>query len=418
MSDLFEQEIQDQCWLVTRDTKGKIRCIDINYTQDGECYIIHRTTFQYQGKRTIQPDVTICEGKVKRDTKAQTILKFMSLIKGYKDKGYKEIESDPDTCSEKELSKVVGEVATNQIGVIKPMLAKQESKVTKRTIFNNSWMASPKLDGVRCLIYWDGSEVRSASRGGEHYDAATTHIREYEPLVEFFKEHPTIILDGEIYKHSPEITLQQISGAARLEKNAHESDWLQYWVYDMYDTSNTDMIAEDRNMFLYKNGFEAISHQVIVDVHKDLHIGEREGSPLYLLDQEFISGEDKIWKFHNDCVKLGFEGCVIRDPNKPYKPNGRTNFMIKFKNYKSTEFRVVGYELGARGSEDMTFICELPDGRTFKAMPVGDRDIKEEYVENFDSKYNGHLAEVTYFNYSDEGVPTQTKLRCFRFDLE
>ena len=66
----------------------------------------------------------------------------------------------------------------------------------------------------------------------------------------------------------------------------------------------------------------------------------------------------------------------------------------------------------------MTFICELPDGRTFKSMPVGDRAVKEEYVANFEEKYKGHLAECTYFNYSEDGIPTQPKLRIFRFDLE
>ena len=66
----------------------------------------------------------------------------------------------------------------------------------------------------------------------------------------------------------------------------------------------------------------------------------------------------------------------------------------------------------------MTFTCELEDGRTFEAMPVGDRATKEEYVENFESKYKEHKAECTYFNYSDDGIPTQPKLRTFRFDLE
>jgi hypothetical protein len=60
----------------------------------------------------------------------------------------------------------------------------------------------------------------------------------------------------------------------------------------------------------------------------------------------------------------------------------------------------------------------LEDGRTFKAMPVGNREVKEEYVENFDSKYRGHKAECTFFNYSDDNIPTQPKLRIFRFDLE
>ena len=92
--------------------------------------------------------------------------------------------------------------------------------------------------------------------------------------------------------------------------------------------------------------------------------------------------------------------------------------MIKFKNYKSEDFKVVGYEFGLRGSEDMTFICELEDGRTFKAMPCGTRADKEEYIANFDSKYKGHMLECTYFNLSDDGIPTQPKGRIFRFDLE
>ena len=92
--------------------------------------------------------------------------------------------------------------------------------------------------------------------------------------------------------------------------------------------------------------------------------------------------------------------------------------MIKIKKYKSDEFLVTGYELGLRGSEDMTFICETETGIVFKAMPVGDREIKAEYVENFEEKYKGHIAECTYFNLSDDGVPTQPKLRIFRFDLE
>ena len=62
--------------------------------------------------------------------------------------------------------------------------------------------------------------------------------------------------------------------------------------------------------------------------------------------------------------------------------------------------------------------CELEDGRTFEAMPVGDRATKAEYVENFESKYKGHKAECTFFNYSDDGIPTQSKMRVFRFDLE
>ena len=121
---------------------------------------------------------------------------------------------------------------------------------------------------------------------------------------------------------------------------------------------------------------------------------------------------------HDQYVSEGFEGLVIRDPSKPYKPNGRTNDMIKIKQYLDDTFKVVDFQLGLRGSEDMCFICEMEDGRTFKAMPLGDRSVKDEYVKNFDTKYKNHLGDCKYFEYSDEGIPCQPKFLAFRFDLE
>ena len=84
----------------------------------------------------------------------------------------------------------------------------------------------------------------------------------------------------------------------------------------------------------------------------------------------------------------------------------------------SEDFNVIGYKLGLRGYEDMTYNCELEGGRTFESKQGGNRESKAEYVENFETKYKGHKAECTFFNYSDDNIPTQPKLRIFRFDLE
>ena len=195
-----------------------------------------------------------------------------------------------------------------------------------------------------------------------------------------------------------------------MEKNAVDCDWLEYWIYDCYIASDTEMSAIDRYMFLRKN---LTTIQLYSDVDCD-----NEYDSIRLLEQFSIEGWVSMELEHDRYVSEGFEGVVIRNPEKPYKPGGRTNDMIKIKKYKSSEFLVTGYELGLRGSEDMTFICETEDGIVFKAMPVGDRAVKAEYVENFEEKYEGHMAECTYFNLSDEGVPTQPKLRVFRFDLE
>lgn len=376
-------------------------------------YIIQRSYGQVGGKTTESPTIVVSHTKQKRTWKEQYTLQFNSEVKKQLDKGYVEVEKHPNEYTIEELDSIFGEVKTNQYGVIKPMLAKQFDKVTNTKIFNDKWLCSRKIDGVRALMYWDGTEIHTSSRGGEHYDYSTVHLRENPTLIEFFTHNPTVILDGELYKHGK--TLQQISGAARMEKNAYDCDWLEYIVYDMYDKSNPEMTADARYDFLYNNFNFPI---YLLESDDDEDIDKINNSQIWLLHQIEVEGEKNIWKWHDTFVSDGFEGCVIRNPNKPYKPGGRTNDMIKFKKYKSEDFKVIGYKLGLRGSEDMTFTCELEDGRTFEAMPVGDRATKEEYVENFESKYKGHKAECTYFNYSDDGIPTQPKLRTFRFDLE
>lgn len=399
-------------YLLGRASTGKFRwwqCeCDEEWHELERGYIIQRSYGQVYGKTTLSPTIVVDKTKQKRNWQEQYTLQFNSEVKKQLDKGYVEVPKHPNEYSESELAEIFGEVATNQAGIIKPMLAKQESKLTNRKILDKEWLCSRKLDGVRCLMYWNGEEVLTASRGGETYHYSTEHIRTNKELIKFFEENPTVILDGELYRHGK--TLQQISGAARMEKNAYDCDWLQYWIYDIYNTVKPELSVQERIKF--------INDKLFGLVHDD-ELGEDDFSEcLILVNHVKVSGEDNIWKLHDQYVSEGFEGCVIRNPDRPYKPNGRTNDMIKFKNYKSEDFKVIDYVLGRRGSEDMVFVCGLEDGRTFEAMPVGDRATKKEYVQNFEQKYKGHLAECTYFNYSDEGKPTQAKLRTFRFDLE
>ena len=370
-------------------------------------YVIQRSYGQVKGKTTLSPAIIVDRTKQKRTWKEQLELQYNSEVKKYLDKGYVKVDKHPNDYSEDELNEIFGEVKTNQYGVIKPMLAKQADKVTNKKIFDKEWLASRKLDGVRCLMYYKDGEVHTASRGGEHYDYSTEHIRTNPSLVSLFERNPNIILDGELFRRFK--SLQQISGAARMEKNAYECDWLQYWIYDCYIP---DVKASNRIKKL-----EEIAKDYSIPIYHSPKEDELNTS-IFILEHIKVSGWDNIEALHDTYVSEGFEGVVIRNPDKLYKPGGRTNDMIKIKKYKSEDFKVIGYKLGLRGSEDMTFTCELEDGRTFEAMPVGNRDTKEEYVENFETKYKGHKAECTYFNYSDEGIPTQPKLRVFRFDLE
>ena len=402
-------------YLLGKSSNGKFRFAVVSCTETWEenihGYLIQRSYGQVRGKTTLSPPIIVDRTKQKRNWKEQYTLQFNSEVKKFLDKGYIEVDKHPDNYTEEELNSMFGEVKTNQYGIIKPQLAKPADKVTNPKIFDKKWLASRKLDGVKALFYYKNGEVLTASRGGENYNVATTHIREWGVLVKFFESNPTVILDGELFARNK--TLQQISGAARMEKNAYDCEWLQYWVYDCYFTDNPDMIAKDRYNFLVNE----LNHKFGIFVYMSPEDDEIKDE-VRLLYHENVSGWDNMKKLHDKWVAEGFEGAVITDPSKPYKVGSRCNNLIKIKQYKSEDFVVVGYKLGLRGSEDMTFTCQLEDGRTFEAMPCGDRATKAEYVENFDSKYKGHKAECTFFNYSDDGIPTQPKMRVFRFDLE
>lgn len=397
-------------YLLGKATTGKFRFAvvecDEEWHDDVKGYTIQRSYGQVQGKTTLSPTIVVDRTKQKRNWKEQYTLQFNSEVKKFLDKGYKEVEKHPNDYTEEELNELYGAVTTNQYGIIKPMLAKQSDKVTNQKIYEKEWLASRKIDGTRCLLYYDPKEdkIHSASRGGEHYDAATTHLRKDPELLEVFRNMPHLILDGELYKHGK--SLQQISGAARMEKNAYDCDWLEYYVYDLIDTEDMDKPAKDRIRLLqsiqesYGWGF---------DPSREWKTGELQ---IQIVPQAFISGWDAMQQLHNQYVSEGFEGLVIRNPDRPYKPNGRTNDMIKIKMYKDDEFEITGLSEGLR-EEDMCFTLVTEDGIEFKAKPMGTRELKQQYREDLDQLI-GKMATVKYFYLSDEGTPLQPVLKCIR----
>lgn len=399
-----------QKFLLGKSTNGKFRFAEVftdeEWHDDVKGYTIQRSYGQVQGKTTLSPLIVVDKTKQKRNWQEQYTLQFNSEVKKFLDKGYKEVEKHPNEYTEEELSALYGEVTTNQYGIIKPMLAKQADKVTNQKIYDKEWIASRKIDGTRCLLYYNPEDdsIHSASRGGEHYDAATTHLREDPVLLEVFRNMPHLILDGELYKHGK--SLQQISGAARMEKNAYDCDWLEYYVYDLIDLEDMDKPAKDRIKLLqslqqsYGWGF---------DPYKEWKKGELQ---IQIVPQVYISGWDAMEKLHAQYVEEGFEGLVIRNPDRPYKPNGRTNDMIKIKMYKDDEFEITGLSEGLR-EEDMCFTLVTADGLEFKAKPMGTRELKQQYREDLDQLI-GKMATVKYFYLSDEGVPLQPVLKCIR----
>ena len=417
MSDLFtaqETIPNEKTWyLISKDAKGKIRTATVDYKlinpKDPQTryFIIHRSSGQYGGKKTAQPDKIVDRGKASRNMWEQVMLEAKHLVKEKLDKGYREIDRNPEECTITELQSILGEIITGQNGIPKPMLAKQADKVTDKKIFNKEWYASRKIDGLRALIYMgEEGKLHTASRGAMDYDKAMYEILNHPTLIKIFKENPGLIMDGEAYHHG--YTLQQLNSIARTVKDVKDLETLQFYWYDIVDVNST---FDER--WAYMQDIKD-QYNLSFNPEKEFKSGELR---IQFVPQLITSSWNAMMDLHSEYVGEGWEGLVIRDPDKVYRPNGRTNDMIKIKVYKSEDFKVIDYELGLRGSEDMVFICEMSDGKTFRAKPFGDREQKEEYVNNFEKYYKNHIGECKFFYYSNDGIPLQPAFKAFRDDL-
>lgn len=397
----------NQDYLISKDSKGKIRVVNISYDWDKDLngYVIRRFTSQYGGKITTQPIILVDKGKgigkARRTVSEQAKLEYDSRVNKYMDKGYKKLPKSIDLYTKEELDALLPEETTDSEGNLKPMLAKDFHDVATSVLEKQWWYASRKIDGVRCLMFVKDGEIHTSSRGGKNYDNSTYHITCNPKLKKFMLDNPTLILDGELYVHG--YSLQTLSGLARLKKETDKCDELQYYIYDVVDTNKT-----------FEERLEILDHikdelQLDFDPNKTFEDGDLQ---IQMVPHVKVEGWVQIKKTHDSYVKEGFEGAVIRRPDKKYGVNKRTNDMVKVKEYQDGEFKIIGFSEGLR-PEDMVFVCVTEDGKEFEAKPIGPRELKHEYLERM-SEIVGKMATVKYFSFSDGGTPTQPVLKCIR----
>ena len=378
---------------------------DENTYKEDIGYELIRTYGQVHGKITTAPSIYVLHGKAKRTTREQALLQFNSEVKKQLDKGYKEVPKHPNEYSESELQEIYGDVKVREGATVKPMLAKQEKDIKNRKIFDNKWYISRKVNGVRCLIYFDGKNIRTASRGATNYDIAIIHIIQHPILEEFFKNHPDAILDGEVFKK--DWSLNKISGICRSQKTVNDGKDLQFYWYDIVDLeqsfSERWKIMQEWSKELQLSDFDPYKYFSDSDLH------------IQFLPQELISGFENMKKLHDEWVKEGWEGAVIRNPDSVYKPGSRGNDWIKIKVYQDAEYPIVGLSEGLR-DEDMCFILETPNGQRFNCKPIGDREQKQWYRDHIDELVGKNLT-IKYFEMSGvEGseIPQQPIGICVR----
>ena len=233
---------------------------------------------------------------------------------------------------------------------------------------------------LRCFLYYKDGKIKTASRGGQNYDVAATHICQDPHVVEIFKKFPDIILDGELYYHHKDWNLQKISGLGRLETLDPDHKFLNFHCYDLVDETKT---FKDRWKFLQSL--------------------KKDNSKLVIVQQHNVTTHEEIMELHNYYVSNGYEGAVIRDADAVYKPSSRSRIMQKIKIFQDDEFVITGITEGLR-DEDFVFNLVTADGKPFEAKPTGTREERQEYRDNIDNII-GKKGTVKYFGFTPDGIP-------------
>ncbi|GET89497.1 DNA ligase, putative [Leishmania tarentolae] len=286
-------------------------------------------------------------------------------------------------------------------------------------------LASPKIDGIRCMIGYNEKlrEVQFFSRGGIVLECCHGLVPQLLPL---FEEDPTLMLDGELF--APECNFEQLNGLVRrLSKTSNakimeaQARLLEYFAFDiMYSAKLSSVSApfDERYMLLKKLipvcGAKRISNYVHDDTRKKV-IRAKHGGATTAADGQAVKiyhvpaaqvhpsdMEDVL----NEACSQGFEGVMIRLPKFPYEHGKRSFGLLKYKQMHDAEFKIVGFVPGEGKFKNGlgAFICTTKDGKHFHTPPKVSYKRRVE-LWGHRQEYLGKYLTVQYQELSSQNVP-------------
>jgi hypothetical protein len=286
--------------------------------------------------------------------------------------------------------KLTRAAAITEINIL-PMLAQKFSKSARH--INYPAAGQRKFDGVRCLSMQSSGflyNIVLLTRKNKEF-AGMNSLRSEIALLNL---PPSIVLDGELY--SDTLTFQRVVGLVRKnpenlsEQDRADLEQVSYRIYDLINLSNMDMTFVARYRLLQSILRAVPSSQTPrLRITRNVRIRNEEDVTAYLALFE----------------EEGFEGLMVRNLESPYELDKRSKHLQKVKTFIDAEFPIVGY-YEATGNDRGTPIweCEAPNGRLFRARPMGTLDERRVLWANRDNLV-GRPLTVRFFEYTDDGVP-------------
>lgn len=296
------------------------------------------------------------------------------------------------------LKAYLPDIRTAADSTMLPMLAKaydnNNNKLFKKTdYYYGQW----KINGLRCFISAKENQgdlfkpvsLDFQSREGTHWKTLTCledYLLEILPkdlLYEMINND--FILDGELYL--PGHTVNEINHFVK-DASCKENKYLQYWCYDIAiqeTIQKSRFIVRDAMIGTFIKEFNLTED----------HLGNKDRFvvlPTYPItnDEDAISSRDRF-------IDLGFEGLIMRNPDKEYQYGTRNLSMIKFK--KSTDGKFVIKDIypesAKRPDVPIFLLCNDINDAEFEVHLGGNMYYQRQILFNKD-KYIGKLMYVEY----------------------
>jgi len=262
--------------------------------------------------------------------------------------GHSAIQSVNDFCFENEehkdlIYKIIGKdleirmgdslinkVIPGLIPTFDCALATDFDKVTV-DFAKEQWVASRKLDGVRCLAVIDEKgKVSLWSRQGNEFDTLSKVISEIEKL-----GMKDMVLDGEICLTDDNGNEDFQGIMKQIRRKDHTIENPKYLVFDIIEGSS----------FRSKSGNKSYTSRH-AELNAYLYNAKEKGfNHLEIVTQSTIADEKHYIEMMENADQNGWEGLILRKADVGYEGK-RSKNMLKCKSFKDAEYKVIDLEFG------------------------------------------------------------------------
>lgn len=268
--------------------------------------------------------------------------------------------------------------------LIQPMLAKDKTDKIKYPCYGQ-----PKLDGVRCMSFWNEEDrIIPLSRGNKEWLTVGHIVNELNSLL-----GKDSMFDGELYIHGMRFqAITKLVGSIK-----PETCTLEYHIYDMpsVDGDDTlpfcDRLEGMKTLSLASNGLVKMVETVV------------------------LNSWEEVKAYETKCVEAGYEGAIVRNADGKYRFGYRSSDLIKIKSFQDSEFKVIDCREGEGKMEgSAVFICQNDiNDETFDVIVACSMEERKEMFDNMND-YIGRILTVKHFGRTDKGLPRIATGKAFR----